>query len=65
MYYGSDLNEVYTVYSVCKSNNTDGAMGKIQSWQVSYLHTSSRNDDDDNTKNNNEGGIWVKLDNKN
>ena len=26
-YYGSHINDVYTVYSVCQSYNIDGALG--------------------------------------
>jgi len=39
--YRTDLNEGYRVYSVCQSNNTDRAKGKIQSHStkvISYAH---------------------------
>jgi len=40
-YYRTDLNKGYRVYSVCQSNNTDRAKGKIQSHSkrvISYAH---------------------------
>jgi hypothetical protein len=56
----SDLNEVYMVLRVCHSNNTNGALGKLQSYQVSYMHISSRNSNNNNnnkTKNNKMGNM--------